>query len=139
MGPHGDLSDISSLAFLAMGSQLCYDPTMDVGPIKALVSGGQEDAVLAMRMVGAIFILIFTALFNIRWNTAHKMVGTGFMGVGVFLASQASKRAMQPALILYSAMFLLAGIHVNFLSNKTYKAIFREKGLDWPLSRKKSD
>merc|ERR1719482_121057 len=137
--PHGDLSDITSLAFLAVGSQVCYDPTMDVGPIKALVSGGQEDAVLAMRIIGAIFLLIFTALFNVRWNSAHKLVGLGFFGVGGFLGFQASKRAMQPALILYSALFLVAGFHVTFLANKTYKAMCKEKGIEWPLGRKKTN
>merc|ERR1711977_340770 len=108
-----------------------------MGPIKALVSDGGGEAAFAMRIVGSLFILLFTALFNVRWNTAHKLVGVGFMGVGAFLAFEASKRGMQPALLLYGALFLVAGFHINFLSNKTYKAMFREQGKEWPFSKKK--
>merc|ERR1719237_1070558 len=127
--PHGDLSDGVAVSLLALGAHLVFKPTLALGIIKPIVTASSPPEVaLAYNFLGGIFILLGLTLFNVRWNSVHKLVALGFASNGIFFTYAGYTLAggfhvFANPFFLYGLVLFLAGYHVAFRANKTYKEL----------------
>ena len=127
--PHGDFSDFAALGLLACGGQLAFKPTVGLGPIKPIVTASSSpEAVAGFRLFGAVLMLLGAALFNVRWNTVHKLVAIFFVFSAFFAIylgytlAGAFEFTANP-LFLYGILLFSSGFHIAFRCNKTYKQL----------------
>ena len=127
--PHGDFSDFAALGLLVCGGQLAFKPTVGLGPIMPIVTASSSpEAVAGFRLFGAVLMLLGATLFNVRWNTVHKLVALFFSFSGAFAiylgyTLAGSFDVLANPLFIYGFLFFSSGFHIAFRSNKTYKEL----------------
>ena len=127
--PHGDFSDFAALGLFGCGAQLVFKPTLGLGPINAIVTASSSaETVAAFRIFGAVLMITGITLFQVRWNTVHKLVALAFVMSGAFAAYLGNNLAggfnvTANPFFLYGLLFVASGFHIAFRSNKTYKQL----------------
>ena len=127
--PHGDTSDFCALSIFALGAQLVFKPTLGFFTINPIVTAtSPEEVVVAYKLLGAVFMVFGIVLFQVRWNTVHKLAALAFAAAGLFFGYLGHTVAggffvNANPFFLYGLVFLTSGLHIFFHSNKTYKEL----------------
>jgi hypothetical protein len=133
--PHGDFSDIGAIALLGGGfmqifkTEMCFQA---LGPLKPMITSPATDQQsMMLQMMGGFMVILGCMLFTVRWNTVNgKLSGLACIGCAANIATIFDvKSDLGPQIAdklslihIYTAVMLLAGLHLMFNANPLIKA-----------------